>query len=385
MRVLLVMARDDARSGGSFRVGQSLLRALRSAEVDAHAAFAYGGKGPVAWQEGSERCHYLGLSNSRNVRAWPAARALLRDLRPEIVHYIDPLLWMKVATLTMGTLNVVHVHGAIPTDLPLRSADRFRWWFLRRTTDHFVCITEGARRSHIQSSLLSAERTAVVYNGVDANWFDDRPERATARRDLGIPPDKMVIGMLCRLVEARGCDDFIRILKVLDPRWHGLLVGDGPDRARLEDLARHLGVRSRLTFAGNLDDVRPAYSAMDAFAYLALYDSFGMATAEAMLCRVPVFGIHGTGEYNEPENPLVTTDKTVFASRPRIRLKFGQDEDPLTLAEIAGRINDFGKNPGELSELVERAHQHVRQKFTTGTQAAAMLMLYTKLLSDGRR
>jgi len=90
-------------------------------------------------------------------------------------------------------------------------------------------------------------------------------------------------------------------------------------------------------------------------------------------------------EYNEPVNLLVTTDKkTVFASRPRIRLKFGQDEDPLTMAEIAGRINDFGKNPGALSGLIERAHQHVRQKFTNGTQAAAMLMLYTKLLSDGR-
>jgi len=121
---------------------------------------------------------------------------------------------------------------------------------------------------------------------------------------------------------------------------------------------------------------------MDAFGYLALYDSFGLATAEAKLCRVPVFGIHGPGEYNEPENPLITPDNAVFASTPRSRLKLAEEEEPRTLIEIARRINDFGRDPASLNSVVQRARHHVSRNFTTDIQANAMLALYQSMLTE---
>src|SRR5207248_7592850 len=103
-----------------------------------------------------------------------------------------------------------------------------------------------------------------------------------ARKQLGLPASARVIGMVCRLFWAKGCDDLIRVLELLDDEWHAVFVGDGPERAKLEALAGDYGVGDRVRFTGSLWDVRPAYSAMDAFAFLCLYEPFGLATAEAM-------------------------------------------------------------------------------------------------------
>jgi glycosyltransferase involved in cell wall biosynthesis len=194
---------------------------------------------------------------------------------------------------------------------------------------------------------------------------------------LGITRDALVLGMVCRLVEARGCDDFIRIIAMLEPRWQGLLVGGGPMRQALERMAENLGVAGRVRFTGAIDDVRPAYRAMDAYAFLALYEPFGLATAEAMACRVPVFGLKGLGDYGEQGGPLMTEEYAdLLWRRPRRRIRFRDQEDPTTLAALSARLNEFGRNTSSMDPAVESAFNNVVQRFSIDRQATAMLGLY---------
>lgn len=381
MRVTLLAYRDDRKAGGSLRVAETLSKGLRVLGIDARVCFAYGGPGPLSERPGI-RCDYLGLENSQDLRHWPRVRAYLHQFKPHIVHAIDPIVWFHVAALGIRYRAVVHVHGAgWWRKIPFRT--RLVWTFLRWRTTRYVCITSGATRRVAERGFARPGQAATVYNGVDIDWFDARPDRLSARRLLHIPPEALVIGMACRLEGGRSCDDLLRIVNQLEPCWHALLAGDGEDRPMLERLAQQLGISDRVHITGFLNDVRPAYSAMDAFAFLARYDSFGLATAEAMACRVPVFGLGALGEYREPENPLVTPENAIFLERANPEDQHSL-EDPAILTALAKKIDAFGRKPDSLTAVIVQARRHVEERFSLRAQAEGTLSVYRSLFPTKR-
>ena len=379
MRVLLALYRDDASVGGSLRVGQVLAKGLQNLGITTRLVFAYGGEGATGEGKGIPTS-YLGLKRPSNIVHWLRARRLVADFQPDIVHFIDPLIWMHVSLTGTKPKRVSHFHGALirPT---LSKKILLQWRLIQSRDNAFVCITEGSRRSVIRRLHAPEGKTSVVYNGVDFGWFQQRPSKAEARSYLGLPPNAFVVGGVGRLFRSRCYDDLLRILSLLDSNWRVLLAGGGPERKKLEQLAYALGVSERTTFTGPLPDVRVAYSAMDAFAFLPLYDSFGLATAEAMACRVPVFGIDCPGEYREPQNPLITDDNAIFLPH-RSRKTYEDNEDPALLRAFAEKLTAFGEDPAKLAPMIDRAWEHVRSRFSTDAQAKAMLEVYEKVLSQ---
>ena len=88
---------------------------------------------------------------------------------------------------------------------------------------------------------------------------------------------------------------------------HLLMVGDGPERAPAEKLARELGVAANISFLGKQEDIVRILSMADLFLLLSDEESFGLGALEAMSCRVPVVATHAGGI---PE--VVTHGKTGF-------------------------------------------------------------------------
>ena len=74
-----------------------------------------------------------------------------------------------------------------------------------------------------------------------------------------------------------------------------LLVGDGPDRNRMEKLARELDVHRDLRFLGKLEAVEEVLSVGDLFLMPSENESFGLAALEAMACEVPVVSTNAGG------------------------------------------------------------------------------------------
>lgn len=377
MRVLLALSRDDVNAGGSLRVAQTLGEGLKALGIDAEISFAYGGLGPIG-RKASIPCHYLGLRSSKDLFRWVRFRRFLKSHRPDVVHFIDPVIAMQLATTGMSLKTVVHVHGRLLRN-PLPWKELFARILLRSKTDKFVCISKGVQRDLIMRRLVTEDQVVTVYNGIDFHWFQCQPTTKAARRQLELPADALVIGMVGRLFKARGFDDLLRILTMLSPNWYALLVGDGPERKNLENMAAEFGIFNRVRFTGSLDDVRVAYSAMDAFAFLPLYDSFGLATAEAMSSRVPVFGLDRPGEYREPENPLVTDDNAIFV-RNSTRRFYEDSEDKGILQTLAGHIEAYGKKPSDSDSILNNAWNHIQERFTRDTQAAKMIDVYESVL-----
>ena len=74
-----------------------------------------------------------------------------------------------------------------------------------------------------------------------------------------------------------------------------LLIGDGPDRTRMEKLARDLDCHNDIRFLGKLEAVEEVLSVSDLFLMPSENESFGLAALEAMACEVPVVSTNAGG------------------------------------------------------------------------------------------
>ena len=124
---------------------------------------------------------------------------------------------------------------------------------------------------------------AAIYNGIAL------PRKAAEKEalDTGIPRPYFISSG--RLVPWKGFDILIRLMARL-PHWHFALLGDGPERGRLEELARELGVADRVHFMGQVprEEVLAFLGDADAFVLNTSFESFSFQIVEAMAMRVPV-------------------------------------------------------------------------------------------------
>jgi glycosyltransferase involved in cell wall biosynthesis len=378
IRVAFVHYLDDSRAGGSLRVGEAIARHLLTSGFDARLVFAYGKVGAVG-KELPEKCHYLRADGPGDLSAWARSRGWFKQFSPDVVHFLDPVYWLRLALLGLQARKVVHVHGRPPAEA-LGLGQRLLNRIAIGSADARICITYGARNALMALGWGDDASTYVVHNGIDCNRFRRKEKRADVRADLGIDPASKVLGMVCRLVRYRGVQDGVRLLQRLGPEWTLLLCGEGPFQAEIERLASDHGVADRVYFTGSVDDVRPVYAAMDAFLFLARYDSFGLATCEAMACGVPVLGLAADGEYREPEYPLITTENATLIDRAA-PTDYDLVEPDSTIDALASAVSALLGDPPRRDAQIRAARRWVESRFSARRQAERVSEIYKVLVS----
>lgn len=260
-----------------------------------------------------------GLSRA-DARAW---RQLFRTLPARTALLIKP--WYYAAdprflrALRAGYSRVVHLeHSLVPERLPFRVRLHFGvlpglglWWFrdlwrrrqMSRTADRVLAVSEACRAGLVQDGLIRSDKVIACPNGVNLEqWARDPQAGRLFRARLGLDADVYLFGTVSHLVPIKGIDLALRALAGLVELGHRqvayCVIGDGPLRQDLEKLAEQLGVRDRVYFLGHLQDVRPAYSALDTLLCPSTTESFGLACLEAMACgcRVIAAAVGGLPE-----------------------------------------------------------------------------------------
>ncbi len=136
--------------------------------------------------------------------------------------------------------------------------------------------------------------------------------RSALRERLNIPADAYVIGSLSRLTKDRGVDCAIDYFQALSREWtdcrpaYLFIGGDGPERERLEQIAKSGAGRERIIFLGVVFNVAEFYAAIDVFWNTLVITGdngagTGNTTIEAAFCRVPIVthDVAGIGELIE--------------------------------------------------------------------------------------
>ncbi len=182
------------------------------------------------------------------------------------------------------------------TTLWMRDCIRF---LVYRLSSQVIAVSHELQDMLRCRFLLGEHKVRRIPNGIDAFYYspDDR-ERQRVRKSLGFTDVQCVLGFSGRLDPVKNLDLLVNIFRCSNPRdypFRLLVVGDGPDRPRLEALCRAADLHPYVTFAGQQAEVLPYLRAMDAFLLTSLREQMPLTVLEAMAVGLPVIAT-GVGE-----------------------------------------------------------------------------------------
>ena len=142
---------------------------------------------------------------------------------------------------------------------------------------------------------VAADRIAVIPNFIDLERFVPNPE--TELRQQLAPQGEAILMHASNFRPVKRATDVVRAFARVHAAMPCVLalVGEGPDLASCEELARELGVRDQLRLLGNVERIEDVLQAADIFFLPSNAESFGLAALEAMGCGVPIIGYRAGG------------------------------------------------------------------------------------------
>ena len=236
-----------------------------------------------------------GMWGNRDVRALWALRARIRDYRPHVVHVhlFRACVYGRIAARLASVPNVVttehslgdgYIEGRATT-----RGNRFLYLLTDRLSDVTVAVSNTVRERLVDWG-VPPNKIVVIPNGLDfeALRFDSEV-RGEARREFGFPHNAVVIGALGRLDAVKGFDILLEASRpLLAQGCRLLIVGDGPERAKLVEQASAYGLASSVVFAGERRDVPRLLAAMDLMVAPSFSETFGLAVIEGLGAGLPV-------------------------------------------------------------------------------------------------
>jgi glycosyltransferase involved in cell wall biosynthesis len=150
-----------------------------------------------------------------------------------------------------------------------------------------VAVSEDVRQRLLKAGVRK-EKIHVVRNGIDLRPFDNA---APSLLEISSPDNAPIVGLIGRLATEKGVDIFLRaaarVLAEL-PATKFVVIGEGPDRERLELLIDELQVRNNVFMLGRRDDMPSVYSSLDIMVSASRREGLPMAILEGMASSRPV-------------------------------------------------------------------------------------------------
>jgi glycosyltransferase involved in cell wall biosynthesis len=192
-------------------------------------------------------------------------------------------------------------------DSPARGA-RYRL-ALRRWVDAVVLNADAMRAPFLAGDpALDPAKVVTILDGVRAPVRSKEP--GAVRRELGIPPDALVVGSVARLAGQKRFDRLLRALASLPHPVHCIIAGDGPASDSIRGVAAELGLAERVHLTGFRRDVGDVLDAFDVFAVSSDREGLANAMLEAMAFGLPVVSTDVSGAREalegEPRPGIVT-------------------------------------------------------------------------------
>lgn len=242
---------------------------------------------------------------------WRCARrlaALLRRERVDLIHahQYTPFFYALAARHLRSRPPILFTeHGRWFPDFPRPKRMLFNRALLGRR-DRVVGVGEAVRRALINNEGIPAARVEVIYNGVDLTPYRDPARdramiRQTAREGLGIPDSALLIAQVARLDDLKDHATAVRAMARVAtaiPLSLLLIVGEGPERTRIERIIKELNLAQHVRLVGTRSDVPDILQAADLFLLSSKSEGIPLTVIEAMAARLPVVStdVGGVGE-----------------------------------------------------------------------------------------
>lgn len=238
--------------------------------------------------------------------------------------YESALASKLVDVVRFEKLDILHVHYAIPhasaaylakqilktygidipvvttlhgTDITLVGKDKvFKpvVTFSINESDGVTTVSESLKAQTLDSFDITRE-IEVIPNFIDLNRFVNK-DREHFKKAIA-PGNERVLIHTSNFRKVKNTLDVVRIFHQVTQKIPSklLMVGDGPERSKAEELSRQLGISNDVRFLGKQDAIEEILSVSDLFLMPSSSESFGLAALEAMACGVPVISSNTGG------------------------------------------------------------------------------------------
>jgi glycosyltransferase involved in cell wall biosynthesis len=370
-RVLMLVDNVNEESGGAERFAVGLAAALPEERCDVWLCTTRVARGPLIAALGDAGVRHLHLGR-RPGRLDPVAfRPLARTLRSQRIDVLHAHMFgSNVWGTLIGRMCRVPVVVANETTWsyegqPLRRA--LDGQLIGRFADTFVAVSEADRARMVSIEGVPHEKTVVIPTAYVPRVGC---ARSNLRAELGLGAQDLVIGTIAILRPQKALhvlvDAFAQLARSL-PRARLVITGPspGPVRGELEEQARALGLRKRVHFLGQRDDVEAVWRTFDVGAMSSDYEGFPLAAIECLTCGVPLVATAVGGLRD-----IIEDGRTGVLVPP---------QDP---AALAAALEDLLRDPERRARLGAAGRERA-QAFTIERIAARFAELYRRLLGDG--
>lgn len=298
-------------------------------------------------------------------------RTLVRQLNPDVLHS-----WLFAANAACRLIAPRQPRPQVVVSE--RCVDSWKsGWQLRldrrqiRRTARLVANSVGVADFYRDLGVPD-DKLVIIPNGIE---IPDKPvtgrEAATGRgavlAELDIPPDARIIGYAGRLARQKRVRDLVwamQLLKQLTDRVCLLIIGDGPERRRLEGLARHLGCDHLIRFTGHREDAGRLIRLLNVFWLASDFEGMSNSVMEAMAAGVPVIATDIL-----PNRELVLDGETGYLVGVKDAVGFAQFTDRILADDaLASRLGTAGR-------------QRMQQNFSVTGMVDAYARLYRDLVT----
>lgn len=306
---------------------------------------------------------------------WRIARHARRH-RAAVVHahQYTAFFYAALAKPMSGAGLVFTEHGRLHPDRPSWRRRAFNRVFAGQA-DSVTAVSEGVREALRAVEGFDPKRVEIVPNGIDLDRFST-VSRGEARQALGLPAHAPVIGTVGRLDPIKNypllLEAFRRLVAGV-PEARLLVVGEGPDRAGLEERVGRLGLTGAVRFLGQRLDVERILPALDLFVLCSYSEGLPMTLIEAAAAAVPIVStaVGGIPEMVRhrreaillpgPPPPLADAEALAAAAYPGL---------------LASALRQVLEEPQVARALVQAARRRARERFSLDAVCDRYLSLY---------
>lgn len=157
--------------------------------------------------------------------------------------------------------------------------------------DKIICISDAEKQSALDKKICKDDKLQVIFNGVDIESYENGVHGAVTRKDLNIPEDAFVVGMVGRMSPQKAPDVFAKMSKQVKdkiPNAHFIIVGDGNQEAKIRKYAEDNGFSDSLHITGWVDNSMGYVELFDVACLLSRWEGFGLVLPEYMMAGKPI-------------------------------------------------------------------------------------------------
>lgn len=258
-------------------------------------------------------------------------RKLLRKYQPDVICAHSSIAGAVTRLANMGLPGkcIYNPHG---WSFNMRAKGKKIFILLEKIMaafcDKIICISDAEKESAIKNKICKPQKLQVIYNGID---LQESETKEVGRKELSIPEDAFVVGMVGRICLQKAPDVFVKMAGVLSEKIDNayfvivgdVLEGQMKEKEEIQQLAKNLNVE--LIITGWVNNPLDYIKTFDVACLLSRWEGFGLVIPEYMLCEKPIVASAVDAIpcliENEENGLLVTVDDYQEAADAVMRLK----------------------------------------------------------------